>query len=92
MSIQQQVDRQHVVRDVIAIVGEYVSVAPERIKEATAVQADLGCDSLDMVEISMEVEERFDVVVPEDLAGDRTVAEIADFVLGELGAGASAAC
>ena len=47
-------------------------------------QADLGCDSLDLVEISMEVEERFAINVPEDLAGDRPVREVVEFVVTAL--------
>jgi len=50
--------------------------------------ADLGCDSLDVIEITMEVEEHFDVTVPDE-ASERidTVGQIADGVLELRGRG-----
>lgn len=84
MPTQQKTQRAEVLAEVVTIVAEYVEIDPQRITEASLLQADLGCDSLDLVEISMEVEERFAIEVPEDLAGDRPVVEIVDFVLSKL--------
>jgi acyl carrier protein len=78
--------RNHVFEDVKQIVAEYSDLAPDKIAEDSALVADLGCDSLDIVEITMEVEEHFDVSVPDDVGERiRTVGDIADGVLQLLG-------
>jgi acyl carrier protein len=76
------VSRDSVVAEVKQVVGELMGRAPEELQETTRLEADLGCDSLDMVEIAMEVEEHFDISVPDD-ASERaqTVGQIADGVL-----------
>jgi len=44
-------------------------------------EADLGFDSLDKVQFAMEVEETFDITVPDDLYDDlRTVGDAARLV------------
>ncbi|MCX7426479.1 MAG: phosphopantetheine-binding protein [Planctomycetia bacterium] len=59
---------------------------PEQIEETHALLADLGSDSLDIIEITMEVEEHFDISVPDDQEQDvRTVRDIVDGVLRLLG-------
>jgi len=74
--------RDEVVKTVARIVAEQVGAAPERIRESDTLIQDLGCDSLDVIEISMEIEEQFDLTVPEEQTEhDRTVGEIADGVL-----------
>ena len=80
--------RQQVLRDVKQIVSEFTSTPPENIQETHTLLSDLGCDSLDVIEISMEVEEHFDISVPDDQEQDiRTVADIVDGVLRLLGPG-----
>jgi acyl carrier protein len=74
--------RQKVLEDVKRIVSEFASMPPEQIQETHALITDLGCDSLDIVEITMEVEEHFDISVPDDQEQDiRTVGDMADGVL-----------
>ena len=75
-------DRAEVLHDVKEIIAEQMAVQIDEIDENTALVEDLGCDSLDIVEISMEVEEHFDISIPDD-AGEktRTVGELADGVL-----------
>jgi acyl carrier protein len=78
--------RQEVLEDVKRIVSEFATVPPGQIQESHALLADLGCDSLDIVEITMEVEEHFDISVPDDQEQEiRTVGDIADGVLRLLG-------
>jgi acyl carrier protein len=38
----------------------------EKIVVAASLQHDLNCDSLDLVEIAMEIEKEFDVYLPDD--------------------------
>jgi len=80
--------RQEVLEEVKRIVSGVVSMPPEQIRETDALHTDLGCDSLDDVEIVMEVEETFDISVPDEQAqGIRTVGDIADGVVRLLGTG-----
>jgi acyl carrier protein len=56
------------VRDeVMRIVAEISSVPAVEISDEQNVFNDLAWDSLDAVECAMEIEESFDVSVPEDL-------------------------
>lgn len=80
-------ERREVLDDVRQIVAEYLTLPLREVQENHALIADLGCDSLDIVEITMEVEEHFSLTVPEDQEQDiRTVGDIADGVLHLLGA------
>ena len=79
--------RDSVLRDVKQIVSEYADLAPEDIQETSNLLNDLGCDSLDIIEITMEIEEQFDISVPDDVGERiRTVGNMADGVLDLLGA------
>ncbi|WP_231943838.1 acyl carrier protein [Aeoliella mucimassa] len=49
--------------------SEQLGVAPEKITPQTSF-ADLGSDSLEVVEIVMELEEEFDLSIPEKEAED----------------------
>jgi acyl carrier protein len=85
-SNERTLSRQEVLEDVKRIVSEFATVPPAHLQESHALIADLGCDSLDIVEITMEVEEHFDISVPDDQAQDiRTVGDITDGVLRLLG-------
>jgi acyl carrier protein len=74
--------RDQVLADVIAIIGEHMGIAVETIRQTDALVNDLGCDSLDLVEIMMETEEHFGIPVPDEVAEQvQTVADVADGVL-----------
>ena len=53
---------------VARIVGEHFGVPAENLSKATRLVDDLGADSLDLVEITMEVEEHFDIEVSDEAA------------------------
>ena len=57
----------HEVRTIFAL---GVATPAEQILPEHRLEEDLGCDSLDLVEITMEVEEHFDISVPEDVADE----------------------
>ena len=72
------------IRDVAA---EVLSVDPEQVTEAARFKEDLDADSLDLVELVMGLEERFDIEVPEeDLEGVTTIGQAVDLVLSKAGA------
>ena len=80
--------RQQVLEEVKQIVAEFTTKPPEDIQESDALIVNLGCDSLDIVEITMEVEEHFDISVPDEQSQEiRTVGDIADGVLRLRGQG-----
>jgi acyl carrier protein len=61
---------------------EVLSVQPESVVETARFAEDLDADSLDLVELVMGLEERFDVSIPEeDLEGVATVGDAVDLVL-----------
>jgi acyl carrier protein len=61
---------------------EVLSVQPEAVVESARFAEDLDADSLDLVELVMGLEERFDVSIPEeDLEGVATVGNAVDLIL-----------
>ena len=59
MSVEQRV---------IDIVAEQLGVDKDKIKAESNFVNDLGADSLDTVELVMELEEEFDISIPDDAA------------------------
>lgn len=53
---------------VFDIVAEQLGVEKEKITRASHFINDLGADSLDTVELVMELEEEFDINIPDDVA------------------------
>jgi acyl carrier protein len=75
-------DRDQVLTRVKEVVGEQLSHAPETLEERHRLEADLGADSLDLTEIAMELEEEFDISVPDDAVQEiETVGAITDRVM-----------
>ncbi len=50
------------------IVADKLNVPAERVTEDAKFVADLGADSLDVVEFIMEVEKQFDITIPDEEA------------------------
>ena len=66
---------------------EVLSVEPDAVSEDARFKEDLDADSLDLVELVMGLEERFDISVPEeDLEGVATVGQAVDLVLSQVDA------
>jgi acyl carrier protein len=86
MASTSRFTREYVLAEIKRIVSEQLAHMPEQIEETSALVEDLGADSLDVIEITMEVEEHFDITVPEEAGeGARTVGAIVDGVMGLLG-------
>lgn len=72
MSVEQRV---------IAIVSDHFAYDKEKIKHSTTFIEDIGADSLDIVEFVMELEEEFDIQIPDDQAEKiKTVGEAINFI------------
>lgn len=66
---------------VIEIVAEQLSVDKEKITRDSSFVNDLGADSLDQVELVMELEEEFDIDIPEEEAEKiQTVGQAIDYI------------
>jgi len=66
---------------VIDIVAEQLGVEKDKITTETSFVNDLGADSLDTVELVMELEEEFDINIPDDVAEKiQTVGQAIDFI------------
>lgn len=66
---------------VVNIVSESLGVDKEKISRDTHFVNDLGADSLDTVELVMELEEEFDISIPEDAAEKiQRVGEAIDYI------------
>ncbi|MEM9644107.1 MAG: acyl carrier protein [Planctomycetota bacterium] len=63
------------------IVAEQLGVDKEKISRDTSFVNDLGADSLDTVELVMELEEEFDISIPDEAAEKiQKVGEAVDFI------------
>ncbi len=70
-----------VLERVTDIVSEQLGVDKDKISEETSFVNDLGADSLDTVELVMELEEEFDVNIPDDAAEKiQTVGQAVSFI------------
>lgn len=63
------------------VIAEQLSVDEDSIEMETSLVEDLKADSLDIVEMVMELESEFDVEIPDDeLANMKTVADVVTFI------------
>lgn len=63
------------------IICEQLKARPEEIKLETSFIDDLGADLLDSIELIMELEERFNIEIPdEDAEGMNTVDDVIRYV------------
>lgn len=67
--------------EVKAIVVEQLNVNADDVKEGAKFVEDLGADSLDVVELVMALEEKFDVEIPdEDAEKILTVGDVIKYI------------
>ena len=77
--------RERIAEDVKQIVADFSEIPREEIRENQLLIEDLGGDSLDLVECSMEVEEEFGISIPDELVEKvKRVSDIVDGVLALL--------
>jgi acyl carrier protein len=70
---------------VIEIVCENLAVNKDQVKRETSFIEDIGADSLDIVELVMELEEEFDITIPDEQAEKiKTVGEAIDYIQREM--------
>lgn len=69
--------KEEVTKKVIDVISEQLGKPVEEIKLGSSFVEDLGADSLDSVELIMELEETFDIEIPDDEAEQITTVESA---------------
>ncbi len=66
---------------VINIVAEQMDVDKSQLKRETSFVNDLGADSLDTVELVMELEDEFDMSIPDEEAEKiQTIGDAVDYI------------
>ena len=66
---------------VIELMAEQLNVPAEKISVEKEIVKDLGADSLDVVEMLMNLEEEFSVTVPDEEAVNiKTVQDVVDLI------------
>lgn len=74
--------RQQVFENVCRILAKQLEIEPEDIHDETRVVDDLGADSLDIVELIMTLEERYNIIITNDQAAELpTIGKIVDFIV-----------
>lgn len=63
------------------IICEQLEIDSHLVTEDASISGDLGADSLDLVDLSMSIEEKFNLEVPDDVLDHvRTVGDIVKFI------------
>jgi acyl carrier protein len=76
-----EMERDEVMKLVRDHLATELEVSPDRIQPATRFREDLDADSLDLYELVMELEDRYDIRVSEEEAAEiETVGDAVDFV------------
>jgi acyl carrier protein len=70
---------------IIQIVCDNLGVNKEQVTRNTSFQEDIGADSLDIVELVMELEEEFEITIPDEEAEKiKTVGQAVDYIEAKL--------
>lgn len=66
--------------------AKQLEISPDLINEDTKIIDDLGADSLDVVELIMTLEEKYNIIITNDDASElQTVGQVAIFIEKQLG-------
>jgi acyl carrier protein len=69
------------------LVSDQLGVDVEELARSASILEDLGADSLDVVELVMAIEEKFDIEIPDEaVEGMRTVGDLETYVTGRVAA------
>ncbi|MBU3074014.1 acyl carrier protein [Clostridium estertheticum] len=67
--------------EIRACISSQLNIDEEEIKIESSFKNDLGADSLDIVELIMELEEKYDIEIPdEDVEKIATVGDIVEYI------------
>ena len=67
--------------EVKEVIVEQLNVSPDEVKPESRFVEDLGADSLDVVEMIMALEEKFELEIPDSEAEKiKTVQDVVDYI------------
>jgi acyl carrier protein len=67
--------------EVKEVIVEQLNVSPDEVKPESRFVEDLGADSLDVVEMIMALEEKFEIEIPDSEAEKiKTVQDVVDYI------------
>ena len=75
--------REEIENGVREIIAQVMRLKTDEVKNDDLMKEDIGCDSIDCVEIVIELEKEFDINIPDnevDAAAGWTVSELCDYV------------
>lgn len=58
-------DKTEMLNKIKDIICEFVDIAPERVTLGTNIRKDLGLNSLELINLAVDIEEEFDVEIPD---------------------------
>ncbi len=74
-------ERNEIAERIMEIVAEKMDKLKDEITEEKSFENDLGTDSLDIVELMMDIEDEFDLSIPEEEAQKiKTIGNAIDYV------------
>jgi acyl carrier protein len=71
---------------VLKIIGHQLDVTRDQLTPDAKLIDDLGADSLDLVQITMALEEQFEITIPEEHANNPTVGDVCQLLSRSVGA------
>lgn len=77
-------NREEIMSKVIDIVVEQLDVSRDQVSNETSFVDDLGADSLDIAELVMEFEDEFDLNIPDDQQGIKTIGDAVNYIEEQL--------
>ena len=77
---------EEIFKTIQSLIAEQFAVEPEEVTIETALEEDLGADSVDLVELVMAMEEEFEIgeVGEEELGGMKTVGDAVNFIASRM--------
>lgn len=67
--------------DVKDVVVEQLNISPDEVKLESKFREDLGMDALDIIELIMELEDKFDIFIPDDdIPKITSISEAAEYI------------
>ena len=77
---------EEIFKTIQSLIAEQFAVEPEEVTMETALEEDLGADSVDLVELVMAMEEEFEIgeVGEDELGGMKTVGDAVNFIASRM--------
>ena len=69
------------IEQIAEIITNYIDIEPEEVKPEASLRSDLGMSSLDMINMAVEIEDAFEISLPNnDILNISTVDELIKYI------------